>query len=211
MTEPTALTPPTHDHYATLEQQAQAVKIALALFLASEALLFTGIFALILSYQSDWPEAFKIGIAHNTKYLGSINTGVLLVSSTLVALAVDAQRAGRRLLAGSLTLGTAFLGLVFLAIKFTEYAKHFSDGIYPGGRGHFFLEHPEHGLPTFWTLYFLATGLHALHVTIGTGLLGYRGVMIFRGSLTHSVEATALYWHFVDIVWIFLWPIFYLA
>ena len=211
MSETAVETPPTHDHYATLEQQAAAVKIALAIFLSSEALLFTGIFALIVAYQSDWPNAFRIGIEHNTKILGSINTGVLLISSTLVALAVDAQREGRRMLAGSLTLATALLGIVFLAIKMTEYAKHFSDGIYPGGRGHFFIEHPEHGLPTFWSLYFLATGLHALHVTIGTGILTYRGIMVFKGSLTHSLEATALYWHFVDIIWIFLWPIFYLA
>jgi len=212
MTRAAATThPPTHDQFTTLEQQAQAVKIALGVFLASEALLFTSIFALVTAYQSDWPDAFRIGIAHNTKVLGSVNTLVLLVSSTLVALAVEAQRADRKRIAGALTLSTAVLGVVFLVIKMTEYAEHFREGIYPGGHGSFFLEHPQHGLPTFWTLYFLATGLHAVHVTVGTGLLTYRGIRVFRGSLTHSLEATALYWHLVDVIWIFLWPIFYLA
>lgn len=206
-----AAVPPTHDHYASLEQQAQAVKIALAVFLASEALLFAAILALVTGYQSEWPRAFEVGIAHNTKVLGSINTVILLVSSTIIAVAVEAQRAGKRLLAGWLTLSTAALGIVFLVIKMTEYAKHFRDGIYPGGHGHFFLEHHEHGLPTFWTLYFLATGLHAIHVTVGSGIVGYRGIRIFKGSLVHSLEATALYWHLVDVIWIFLWPIFYLA
>lgn len=203
--------PATHPQFTSLEQQAQAVKIALGAFLGSEMLLFTGIFAMITAYQSDWPEAFAIGIAHNTKVLGSINTGVLLVSSMLVALAVEAQRAGRRMLAGSLTLSTAALGIVFLVIKMTEYAEHFREGIYPGGRGYFFGEHPQHGLPTFWTLYFLATGLHAVHVTVGTAVLVHRGIRVFKGSLTHSLEAAALYWHLVDIIWIFIWPIFYLA
>lgn len=204
-------TPPTHDHFAHLAQQAQAVKLGLALFLASEALLFTAIFALITAYQSEHAEAFKIGIEHNTKWLGSINTVILLVSSMLVAIAVELQRENRRKLAGALTLTTAALGIVFLVIKLTEYGKHFHDGIYPGGRGHFFAEHHEHGLPVFWTLYFLATGLHAIHVTIGSGVLIHRGVVVLRGSLTHSLEAAALYWHLVDVIWIFLWPIFYLA
>jgi len=205
------MTAATRDHFATLEQQAQAVKLALAAFLASEALLFTAIFALVAAYQSDWPAAFRVGIEHNTRVLGSINTGVLLVSSTILAVGVETYRDGRKKLAAGLTFATAALGVVFLVIKLTEYAEHFHEGIYPGGRGRFFLEHTEHGLPTFWTLYYLATGLHAVHVTIGTAVVGWRGYRLLRGSSLHALEATALYWHLVDVIWLFLWPIFYLA
>ncbi len=206
--------PATHDQYASLGQQAQAVKLALAVFLASEALLFTAVLAIVTVYRADWPDAWELGVHHNTKILGSINTGVLLVSSALVAIAVEMLRANRRAAAGLLTLGTATLGVVFLVIKLTEYLRHFQDGIYPGGRGEFFLHHADRGLPAFWTLYYLATGLHALHVTIGVGVIGYRGVRAFRAgrsSHVHSLEAAALYWHLVDVIWLFLWPLFYLA
>ncbi len=201
-----------HDHFTTLAQQAQAVKLGLAAFLASEALLFTGILALITAYRADWPAAFAEGVHHNTKILGSINTGVLLVSSMLVAVAVELRRADRVKAAAWLTLATAGLGVVFVIIKLTEYSHHFHDGIYPGARGEFFRTHHERGLPTFWTLYYLATGLHAIHVTCGVGVLSYRGARdLFSPTHAYALEATALYWHLVDVIWIFLWPLFYLA
>jgi cytochrome c oxidase subunit 3 len=200
------------DHFATLEQQAQAVKLGLAAFLASEALLFTGILALITAYRADWPAAFTEGVHHNTKILGSINTGVLLTSSALVAIAVELRRATKTRAAAFLTLATAGLGVIFVIIKLTEYAHHFRDGIYPGARGMFFQTHHVPGLPTFWTLYYLATGLHAIHVTCGVGVLSYRGIRdLVAPTHEHTLEATALYWHLVDVIWIFLWPLFYLA
>ena len=200
------------DHFATLEQQAQAVKIGLAAFLGSEALLFTGILALITAYRADWPAAFSVGIHHNTKILGSINTVVLLTSSAIIAIAVELRRVAKTRAAAFLTLSTAGLGVVFVIIKLTEYAHHFHDGIYPGARGMFFQQHHEPGLPTFWTLYYLATGLHAIHVTIGVCVLSYRGIRdLVAPTHEHALEATALYWHLVDVIWIFLWPLFYLA
>jgi cytochrome c oxidase subunit 3 len=208
-----------HDeHFESAERQAHAARLGMWIFLASEVLLFGALFALFTTYQVHFPDAFREGVAHNTKLLGSLNTGVLLVSSTLVAAGVHALRSGHEKRSIVLVGGTIFLGLVFLAIKFTEYAKHFDEGIYPGGVGHFFTEHEIHGsrgLPEFWTLYYGMTGLHAIHVTIGSAVLGAMVFGMVRGHVTresaHRLEVSAIYWHLVDVIWIFLWPLFYLA
>ena len=203
------------EQFENLEQQAHASKLGMAVFLSSEALLFAGLFALFASYQTHYPDAFHVGVHHNTKVLGSINTGVLLTSSTLIACAVHVLRHGKRKLAAWLMSGTILLGLVFLAIKITEYFLHFGEGIYPGGVGHFFEEHADNGLPEFWTLYYAMTGLHAAHVTVGMGIIVFMLVGVVRGRVapprTHPLDLAAIYWHLVDVVWIFLWPLFYLA
>jgi cytochrome c oxidase subunit 3 len=206
------------DHFESLERQAHAARFGMWVFLATEVLLFGALFALFTTYQVRFPEAFHIGVEHNTKLLGSINTGVLLVSSTLVAGAVHAVRDGHKTRAIVLVCGTVFLGLVFLAIKLTEYGKHFEEGIYPGGVGSFFTEHGihgAHGLPEFWTLYYAMTGLHAIHVTIGSSVLAVLAYGLHGGWVTsetaHRLEVGAIYWHLVDVIWIFLWPLFYLA
>jgi cytochrome c oxidase subunit III len=203
------------EHFEDAARQAHAAKLGMAVFLATEALLFAGLFTLFAAYQTHYPAAFHEGVRHNTKVLGSINTGVLLVSSTLVACAVHMMRRGLRRVAAVLVAFTMSLGLVFLAIKFTEYAIHFREGIFPGGTGAFFHEHPAAGLPAFWTLYYAVTGLHAVHVIVGITVLGFMLVGILRGRIappmTYPLENGALYWHLVDVIWIFVWPLFYLA
>lgn len=206
------------EHFESAERQAHAARLGMWVFLASEVLLFGALFALFTTYQVRFPAAFREGVAHNTKILGSINTGVLLVSSTLVAGGVHALRDGRKKRAIALTSGTIVLGLVFLAIKLTEYTEHFKQGIYPGGVGRFFTERGlqgTHGLPEFWTLYYGMTGLHAIHVTIGSAVLAAMVIGMARGHVTsesaHRLEVSAIYWHLVDVIWIFLWPLFYLA
>ncbi len=203
------------DHFEDLEKQEHAARLGLWIFLASEVLLFGALFALFASYRTHYPTEFRAAVAGNTKVLGSINTGVLLVSSTIIACSVHAVRAGKRKLAMGLVGGTMLLGLVFLAIKFTEYAEHFSEGIYPAANGHYFTEHGTRGFSEFWTLYFGMTGLHAIHVTIGVTILGVMLLGIMRGTInaasTYRLELGATYWHLVDLVWIFLWPLFYLA
>jgi len=204
-----------HEHFEDLEQQAHAARLGLWVFLASEVLLFGALFALFASYREHFPGIFREAVLHNTKVLGSVNTGVLLVSSTLVACGVHALRAGRRELAAGLVAVTMALGVVFLAIKFTEYATHFEEGIYPGGSGAFFVEHGLRGFSEFWTLYYAMTGLHAIHVTVGVGVLGAMLIQLARGTMeprtAYRLELGATYWHLVDLVWIFLWPLFYLA
>jgi cytochrome c oxidase subunit 3 len=213
MSDTTVLGP--EEHFETLEQQAHAARLGMWVFLASEVLLFGAIIALFSSYQVHHADAFREGVHHNTKLLGTINTGVLLTSSTAVACSVHALRAGKRRLAGLLVAVTMGLGAVFLVIKLTEYAKHFDEGIYPGGAGSFFQTHHARGLAEFWTLYFGMTGLHAIHVTVGLTVLGVMLVGLMRGTLVtaraHRLELGAIYWHLVDIIWIFLWPLFYLA
>ena len=203
------------DHFESFEQQSHAARLGMWVFLASEILLFGAVIALFVGYQVHFPDAFREAVHHNTKVLGSINTGVLLTSSTAVACSVHALRIGRIRLAALLVSATMVLGLLFLAIKFHEYGRHFDEGIYPGGVGNFFAEHHARGLTEFWTLYFGMTGLHALHVTVGLTVLGTLLIGIVRGTLTpalsYRLEIGAIYWHLVDVIWIFLWPLFYLA
>jgi cytochrome c oxidase subunit III len=213
MTQPASFVPA--EQFADAEKQAHAARLGMWVFLASELLLFGALFTLFAAYRVEFPSAFRASVEHNTKVLGSINTAVLLVSSTCVAGAVHALRGGRTKLSAGLVASTAVLGAIFLVIKLTEYAKHFADGIYPGGEGRFFEEHHVRGFSEFWTLYFGMTGLHAVHVTVGMTLLTVMLVGIVRGRVTpatvHRLEVAALYWHLVDIIWIFLWPLLYLA
>jgi cytochrome c oxidase subunit 3 len=184
-------------------------------FLASELLLFAALFALFLTYRAVYPAGFDVGVAYNTKVFGSVNTGVLLVSSALVAGGVHALREGHSRRATWLVSGTMLLGFVFLLIKLTEYKLHFDEGIFPGGHGAFFDAHAGEGIPIFWTLYFTMTGLHAIHVTVGLGILGFllHGIRsgAVRSSMAHRLELGAIYWHLIDVIWIFLWPLYYLA
>ncbi len=206
---------PHEDHFVSMEQQAHAARLGMWIFLASELLLFAGLFALFAAYRAQFPESFAEGVRSSKKTLGSVNTGVLLASSYLVARAVHAVRAGRLRVAAGLVAATIALGGAFLAIKIAEYASHFRDGIYPGGEGAFFHAHASPGLPAYWTLYFFMTGLHAVHVTAGmvllsTTLVGMR-TKVISASAPQRMEVAAIYWHLVDVIWIFLWPLFYLA
>jgi cytochrome c oxidase subunit 3 len=119
---------------------------------------------------------------------------------------VNALRAGKRRMTLLLLALTIALGGVFLAIKLTEYAAHFREGIYPGREGHFFAEHASPGLAPFWTLYYLMTGLHALHVTVGMIVLGVMVVSVWRGrshaGRSHVLANAAVYWHLIDVIWI---------
>lgn len=203
------------DHFESEAQQAQASRLGMWVFLGSELLLFAGLFALYSAGRLEAPSAFREGIAHSTKLLGSLNTAVLLTSSTCAAISLRALEHGRRgvcLLALALTL---LLGLAFLGIKFSEYALHFREGIYPGGAGRFFSTHPSRSLAFFWTMYFVSTGLHAVHVTVGLLVIGFSAYGVARGSIhplrSYPLENATLYWHLIDLIWIVLWPLYYLA
>lgn len=209
------MTTPPARHFESAAKQAHAARLGMWVFLGSELLLFAGLFALYGAYRAADPAAFHLGIASATKWLGSLNTCILLVSSALAALAVEAGRRGRRGRAVLLLLSTMVCGGAFLFIKLTEYAEHFREGIRPGGVGHFFVAHPERGLATFWTLYYASTGLHAIHVCVGIAVLGVTAFKLLVDGVDaerlHPLENAALYWHLIDVVWIFLWPLFYLS
>jgi cytochrome c oxidase subunit 3 len=206
-------------HFDTLEQQHQAATLGRWMFLATEVMFFGGVFLGYAVARYYYPEAFAAGSAELNVPLGALNTAVLLGSSLTMALAVRAaQLADRRGLVRSLLL-TLVLGTAFLVIKGFEYRHDWAVGTVPRLR---FDPRPksDRGLvpgqvELFFMLYFTMTGLHALHMVIGMAVMG---VMTFRargGRYTTGyyapVEALGLYWHFVDIIWIYLFPLFYLV
>jgi cytochrome c oxidase subunit III len=203
------------EHWESMEKQAHAARFGMWVFLGTEVLFFSGLFALYIGYRVEHPGGFDVGVAYNTIAYGSVNTAVLLVSSYFVALGVHELRLGRNRRSAWLVGVTILLGLAFLGIKTAEYLHHFSDGIFPGGWGRFFVEHPDPGLKMFYTLYFCMTGLHAIHVIVGCGVLSFllykvatRGIGAWA---PHPLAIGAIYWHLVDVIWIFLWPLFYLV
>jgi cytochrome c oxidase subunit III len=202
-------------HFEDLEKQSHAARLGMWVFLGSEVLFFSGLFALYAGYRTEHPHGFDVGVQHNTIVYGSVNTAVLLVSSYTIAMSVHMVRIGRRLACELLIGGTLLLGLCFLGIKLAEYLKHFSDGIYPGGWGRFFEAHPEPGTKMFFTLYYCMTGLHAAHVFAGMCVLTMLLVKVHRrqvdAEVSYPLELGAVYWHLVDVIWIFLWPLFYLV
>jgi cytochrome c oxidase subunit III len=184
------------------------------IFLASELLLFAGLFALYGAYRALYPRDFAAAIAHNSVAIGTSMTVILITSSFTVASAVGAVRASRPRVAGALLFLSVAMGIGFLVLKGVEYTHHFREGIFPAGAYHF-AELPTFGAQMAFTLYFAMTALHGLHVAVGTGLLTWVGVASWRGRTWSydetEVELAGLYWHLVDIIWIFLWPLLYLV
>ncbi len=171
-------------------------------------------FALYAAGRAEHLIAFEEGIHHNKTLYGSIMTLVLLLSSFLVAWSVHSLRDDRARVAAWLVSATAALGVLFLCLKLYEYQAHVHEGMVPGGGTHFFEKYPHDGLALFVNLYWITTGLHFLHVTFGILLMLFFAQRLFRGKLrargSHRLEMAALYWHLVDAIWIFLWPMFYL-
>jgi cytochrome c oxidase subunit 3 len=202
------------EQFDTLERQSDTLRFGMWVFLASELLLFSGLFTLYAAYRGEYAADFVHAIHTNTLGYGTANMYVLLTSSFTVALAVRQMRlAAPRAAAGWLAV-SALLGATFLAIKAAEYAVHIREGALPGLRYHF-AEAATLGANRFYTLYWITTGAHALHVTGGIGVLLWTALHAFQGRYTlgdHArLENAALYWHFVDVMWIFIWPIYYLA
>jgi cytochrome c oxidase subunit III len=202
------------DQYDNFETQERSLELGMWVFLATEILLFAALFALYAAYRAMYLPDFKAGIERNTLAFGTINMYVLLTSSLLAALSVSAVRADRPRTASWLLIGTAVLGAAFIAIKLYEYSKHWHEGSLPG-RYYHYAELPTFGANRFFTMYWVMTGLHALHVSAGVGVVTWMAVRARRRAYTRGVHARlvigTLYWHLVDVVWIFLWPLLYLS
>jgi cytochrome c oxidase subunit 3 len=196
-----------------LTQQYEASRLGMWAFLLTEVMFFGGLFVCYTVYRTAYPAGFMAGSQHLDISLGTLNTAVLISSSLTMALAVHAAQVGRRQILVRCLLLTMLLGLAFLGIKGYEYVHKYHESLVPGVRfsaaGPYATE-----MEVFLVLYFIMTGLHALHMIIGLGLLAVLVVLAGRGVLSaeyHTpVEAIGLYWHFVDIVWIFLYPLLYL-
>jgi cytochrome c oxidase subunit 3 len=205
--------PALHHHFDSLEQQYEAASLGMWVFLATEVLFFGGLFLAYLVYRLSYPQEFGEASRTLDLILGATNTVVLITSSLTMALAVAAAQEDNRSKT-MLFLGvTMLLGAAFLGVKAVEYRHKFAEHHVPGAGFTFEGEHPEHA-QIFFSLYFVMTGVHALHMVIGLGVLAVMAVMVRRGRFSPAystpVEVAGLYWHFVDIIWIFLFPLLYL-
>ncbi|HEY8712251.1 MAG TPA: cytochrome c oxidase subunit 3 family protein [Thermoanaerobaculia bacterium] len=204
-------------HFEDMGQQHEASTLGMWMFLATEILFFGGMFCAYTIYRIMYYSAFRDGAHQQNWRVGAANTAVLIGSSLTMALAVWAAQTSRRKVTVIMLVLTLLLGGVFLGVKAYEYGQHIHEGLFPGSLFTYVdKENPGNtkGVELFMTFYFGMTGLHALHMVIGAGLLVW---MIFRarrgdfGPEYYSpVEIMGLYWHFVDIVWIFLFPLLYL-
>jgi cytochrome c oxidase subunit 3 len=201
------------EQYPDLPTQEHTLEFGMWIFLASEALLFAALFALYSGYRTMYASDFAEAIQENTRAFGTTNMYVLLTSSLTAALSVSAARRGRPRRAGKLLLVTAVLGLAFLVIKGLEYARHVQLGSLPG-RYYHEARLPTFGANRFFTMYWVMTGFHALHVTAGITVVLWMAARAFAGHYPVGrlarLEMGTMYWHLVDVIWIFLWPLLYL-
>jgi cytochrome c oxidase subunit 3 len=181
------------------------------LFLFTELILFGGMFIVYAVYRFIHPTEFHLAAMELDTLVGTVNTIILLTSSLTVAMSITAIQLGNKRLSFILVGLTVLLALAFLVNKYFEWGHKFDVGLYPGSPE--MLNKPP-GEILYFGLYYVMTGLHGLHVIVGAVVLAVMMVFIARGSINQNsyvrLEAGALYWHLVDIIWIFLFPLFYL-
>ena len=186
-------------------------KIGMWLFLFTELLFFGGMFLLYSVFRSQYPAEFHSAAQEENLLLGSVNTTILLTSSFTIAVAIAAIRKGNKILSLYMQTSTIMFGICFLIIKYFEWSAKISKGIYPDSPA---LLSRGKGDILFFSLYYVMTGIHGIHVLIGVITIAIMFVYTRRGVIDRDnfakLENTGLYWHFVDIVWIYLFPLFYL-
>ena len=199
--------------YEAPVQQRQADVMGMYVFLAAEAMMFGALIALLFAYRTLHPAAAAEAVRHLKIWIATANTAILLTSSLFVALAVQAAKAGGRRTAVICLLLAMGLGFGFLGLKGWEYWDDWKEGLMPLYGASPIRSHPA---VIFIDLYFVATGLHAVHMIGGIGILSWLAWQVSRlrkrlPAQAIVVEMGGLYWHFVDVVWVFLFPLFYLA
>jgi cytochrome c oxidase subunit III len=208
--------PALQHHFQTLDQQHEAATLGMWVFLVTEVMFFGGLLMAYLLYRVWYPEAWAEGSLELSIRLGGFNTVVLIGSSLTMALAVRSAQTGAPKATVRWLLFTMALGLTFLVVKFFEYKEKWDLNHIPGPN-FVFEGRPDLAAPLqiFFSLYFGLTGLHALHMLVGVSILSVITFMAYRRRFSPDwytpVEISGLYWHFVDIVWIFLFPLLYLV
>jgi cytochrome c oxidase subunit 3 len=202
------------EQFDDLEQQHEASSFGMWVFLATEVMFFGGLFTAYILFRNFYLPAFVAGSHMLDIKIGAANTAILLCSSLTMALAVRAAQLGKKTALISFLLLTLLLGLTFVGIKLgLEWRHDYLEGFAPGVNWTFTGPDSRH-LELFFCFYFFLTGVHALHMVIGAGILTVLIIMAARGRFSpqryNAVEVSGLYWHFVDIVWIFLYPLLYL-
>jgi cytochrome c oxidase subunit III len=206
--------PKLQHHFDDMDQQAEASTLGMWTFLVTEIMFFGGLFMAYIVYRSASPQGFQEASHHLNVKWGAVNTIVLIVSSLTMALGVRAAQtsASRKVQVGWI-LATMALGAAFLGVKVIEYTDKFTHHLVPGPYFRWEGKFPA-AAEQFYSLYFAMTGLHALHMIIGLGIMTVIAIMAWKRQFDATyftpVEVSGLYWHFVDIVWIFLFPLLYL-
>jgi cytochrome c oxidase subunit 3 len=199
-------------HFYSMAQQYEASVLGMWVFLVTEVMFFGGMFMAYIVYRHAYPEAWVESSHELNVYLGAANTLVLICSSLTMVLAVRSAQVGSKIGQIVNLVLTIVFGTTFLVIKYFEYAAKFEHHLVPGPN---FRTDLPFGSQIYFSLYFCLTGVHALHMVIGIGLMLVMLVLAFRGRFTpdyyNQLEISGLYWHFVDIVWIFLFPLLYLV
>lgn len=200
-----------NDSHGHVHRDDIGSKMGMWLFLFTELLLFGGMFLVYAVYRYQYPDQFHLAALELSTGVGTLNTIILLTSSLTVAVSITAIQKGNKLLSLILLSATILLALFFMVNKYFEWAAKFSHGIYPGSEE---MLARQNGEILFFGLYFVMTGLHALHVVIGLVILSFMMVFILKDIITSDnyvkLENGGLYWHLVDLIWIFLFPLFYL-
>jgi cytochrome c oxidase subunit III len=206
-------------HFETPVQQFDAAKLGMWLFLAQELLFFSGLFVAYLVFRMWYPDAWSVCSHELDWQMGTVNTLVLLFSSLTAVLAVRSAQVGDKAWTGYYILITIACAFIFLVVKYFEYAHKFHAGLLPG---HYFAPVAGHtissvfppGSAAYFSVYFMATGVHGLHVIIGIGVLFWIYLRNAKGEFSPEfftpVDLVALYWHLVDLIWIYLFPFLYL-
>lgn len=200
-------------HFVDMDQQRETSTLGMWAFLVTEIMFFGGLFVSYALYRSMYPEAFGAASLRLNLVLGAINTGVLICSSLTMVLAVRSAQLGHRAALVRYLIATILLGSVFLGIKAFEYSHKIHEHLVPGPSFHFGGPY-EQQAEIFFSLYFMMTGLHAFHMIVGIGILSVLVYQAWKGKFTSEyyspIDVAGLYWHFVDIVWIYLFPLLYL-
>lgn len=201
-------------HFATYEQQFDAAKIGMWIFLATEILLFGGLFVGFGISQGKFPAAFVDAHHHLDKKLGFLNTVVLLVSSWTMVMGVHSAKHNKRVATVRYLLITIACALIFLGVKYFEYSHKIHDGLLPGKFFAYKGAHDPIGEAVFFSFYFLMTGLHGFHILGGVVALTWVTIKAKAGAFSSEwytpVDLVGLYWHLVDMIWIYLFPLLYL-
>jgi len=200
--------------FEDIEQQLDSTTLGMWVFLAQEIMFFGGLFCGYTIYRSMMPDGFAAASNHLNVPLGLVNTIVLIASSLTMALAVRSAMMGNNPAIVRYLVGTLILGCTFLGVKVVEYTDKFTHHLVPGYNFQWPVASEAAGAQMFYVFYFTMTGMHALHMVIGAGLLLYFIYKAHKGTYHPRyfgpIENMGLYWHFVDIVWIFLFPLLYL-
>lgn len=201
-------------HFASAEDEFEACKQGMWLFLVTEVLMFGGLFVAYGIFRGLYPEMFHEAHKMLAVNMGALNTVVLITSSLTMAMAVTSTQKGQRNKAIFFLAITFFFACCFLVVKYFEYQHKFHDGLLPGAFFHN-TELKDPKTPLFFSLYFLMTGLHGIHVLLGMGVIAWLLRRTIRGDFGPNfytpVELVGFYWHFVDLVWIYLFPLLYLV